>query len=108
MKKYLVMMAGILLFTSCTRESDYVVDLDRKTETVFLAEQKEISVIVNKNSMTFHLDPACSYLARMNEENRMELHVETTDMLLSHGYKACKKCAAESETASIPSKDSTP
>ncbi len=104
MKKYLMLMTALLLFSSCVRSVDHTIDLARETETVFSAPEEKIAVIINKNSMTFHLDADCSYLRRMKEENRMDMEVESLDILLSHDYKPCGSCAKEKniKTDSLP------
>ncbi len=105
MKQYfIVMMTALLLFSSCVRSADHTVDLTRETEPVFSAPREKIAVIINKNSMTFHLDADCSYLQRMKEENRMDMEVETLDILLSHGYEPCGGCAKNmnTEIGSLP------
>jgi hypothetical protein len=99
MKKYFVMMAVLLmLLSSCGREADHTVDLWRETEPVFHNPVEKTTVVINKNSMTFHLDADCSSLLRAKEENRMELSVETADALLVYGYKPCGRCATEKES----------
>ena len=86
-----------MLLSSCGMEADHTVDLCRETEAVSHGNVEKTIVIINKNSMTFHLDAACSSLSRMKEENRMELSVETPFSLLSYGYRPCGKCAKEME-----------
>ncbi len=93
MKKMIMMLACCLAFCSCGERRDYVVDLSRETEMVSAAEEKGTFVIINKNSGTFHLDANCSHLAKMREENRMELYLERLDALFSHGYTPCGGCA---------------
>lgn len=88
----MAMMAAVLLLSSCVRRGDFVVDLNAETEAVFY-EETGVFVIINQNSRTFHLDADCSYLSRMKEENRMEMMVESTEALLSHGYQPCSRCA---------------
>ena len=85
----------LLLLSSCGREADHVVDLCCETEAITHDPVEKTIVIINKNSMTFHLDAACSSLFRVKEENRMELSVETADALLGYGYKPCGRCAKE-------------
>jgi hypothetical protein len=101
MKRYLVIAACLFFFSSCTAESDCVVDLSHETEAFSVAEEKGDVVIINKNSMTFHLDAACSYLSRLKDANRMEILMETPFSLLAYGYKPCSRCAGENSTNDI-------
>ncbi len=101
MKQYIMMAAVMLLLSSCTRNDDFVIDLGAETEAVSY-EEDGISVIINKNSGTFHLDADCSYLSRMKDENRMELTVESADTLLQHGYQPCGRCAKTTENDVLP------
>lgn len=98
MKKYYVVMAVLFLLSSCGRKSDHAVNLNRETETVSFEVQENIPVIINKASMTFHLDAECPYLSRLKDENRMELLVETPSELLSYGYKPCGRCSEEKDS----------
>ncbi len=102
MKKYFVMMTVLLLFSSCMPASDATIDLERETETVFSESGEKIAVILNKNSKTFHLDADCFYLKNMKEENRMDMEVETLEVLLSHDYKPCGRCAKEVKIGILP------
>ena len=101
MKKYLVIAVCLLLFSSCGVESDRVIDLSCETEAFSMAEEKRDIVIINKNTMTFHLDAECSYLSRLKDENRMEILMETPFSLLNCGYKPCSRCAGENSTNDI-------
>ena len=92
------MTVVLLLLSSCGREGDCVIDLGLETEVVSPGARKEISVIINKNSMTFHLDAECPYLSRMKDGNRMELSVETLSVLLSFGYEPCGRCNEEKDS----------
>jgi hypothetical protein len=100
-KRYIVMVAAMLLFSSCARNADFVIDLRAETEAVF-AKEDGVSVIINKNSQTFHLDEDCSYLSRMKDENRLELAVESAEMLLQYGYHPCGRCAKTTEKDVLP------
>lgn len=100
-KRYIVMMAVALLFSSCARSDDFIIDLGAETEAVF-HEESSIFVIINKHSQTFHLDGDCSYLSRMKEENRLELSVESAEMLLRYGYHPCSRCAKTTEQNVLP------
>lgn len=97
MKKYIIMALLLLSLSSCTRGEDFLIDLNEETEAIHVVEEG-IAVIINKNSRSFHLDSACPYLSRMREENRMEITVESTETLLSHGYHACDGCAKITES----------
>ena len=101
MIKYFLIAACLLLFSSCGAESDRVVDLSCETVAFSSLEEKGDAVIINKNTMTFHLDADCSYLSRLKEENRMEIFTETPFSLADYGYKPCGRCAEENCTNDI-------
>ncbi len=99
MKKAFLPVMLLFLLSSCGRRDAYVIELRHETEAAIPPAREEITVIINKNSGTFHLDAACPYLVRMKEENRMELCVESLDVLLTHDfYKPCSKCAEKNDT----------
>lgn len=101
MKKYLVIAICLLLFSSCGVESDRVIDLSCETEAFTAEDEKGDIVIINKNTMTFHLDAECPYLSRLKDENRMEILMETPFSLLTYGYKPCSRCAGENNMNDI-------
>lgn len=62
--------------------------------TESLSEKEGLFVVINKNSMVFHL-PDCIYAERMSSENRLEIEVESAEYLLEHGYTPCGKCCED-------------
>ena len=99
MIKCILIIGLLFLLSSCGGRADFIVDLNAQTTVADFAEEAGLSVIINKNSMTFHRDADCAYLSRIKEENRMELSVESEAYLLSRGYKACKGCAEEKDSS---------
>ena len=60
------------------------------------AAAEMITVIINKNSKTFHISESCSAAASMKEENKQIVQVEGEAGILgliAQGYKPCGRCA---------------
>ena len=86
----LVLLCGLLC--ACGPESDVVIR-PHADETQETPTEMRIPVVINQNSMTYHLDPACRYLASMAEENRLEIEVPDLAYLTEHGYTPCGGCS---------------
>lgn len=102
------LLCCIFLLSACNADSDYDVILIRSTdgasasvtsETLFPAQSEptaddtEITVIVNRNSGTYHIDPACRYAVQIREENRLTIHADPQS-LSRRGYTPCSVCTA--------------
>ena len=102
------LLCCIFLLSACNTDPNYDVILIRSTdgasasvtsETLFpvhsetAADDTEITVIVNRNSGTYHIDPACRYAVQIREENRLTIHADPQS-LSRRGYTPCSVCAA--------------
>ncbi len=98
MKKLGRLLACFLLcsfLSSCTPETDFLISsAAAETESVYDSEMG-ISVVINKNSFKYHLNPNCIYVSRMSSANRLDITVSDTDYLEERGYSACSGCAGE-------------
>ena len=84
-----------LFLCSCVPQTDFLIS-SGKTETETLYESETgIFVVINKNSLKYHLDPDCVYVSRMSSANRLEITVPGTDYLEKHGYSACSGCVGK-------------
>ena len=94
--KAFVCVLVALLLCSCTPEADFVISKETEKQTESERDEKEgIFVVINKNSLKYHLDPDCTYVSRMSPENRLEITVPDTEYLIAHGYSGCSGCAGE-------------
>ena len=84
-----------LFLCSCAPETDFVIS-SATAETESSYESKTgIFVVINKNSLKYHLNPDCVYVSRMSSANRLDITVPDTDYLEAHGYSACSRCTGE-------------
>lgn len=105
MKKRLlpiVILLAAVILTSCGNGEDIVIHTEphppRQTEESIppaVSDGDGLTVLINKNSMVFHVMPDCIYASRMSEENRLEIEVESVEYLLEHGYTPCGRCSGE-------------
>ena len=94
--KALICVLTVLLLCSCVPEADFVISKETEKQTESVRDEKEgIFVVINKNSLKYHLDPDCTYVSRMSPENRLEITVPDTEYLSAHGYSGCSGCAGE-------------
>ena len=96
MKAWRALLLLLLVCTflyACGPESDVVIGRHDETQATPAETETRFTVIINQNTMTYHIDPACRYAARMAEENRLEIAVPDLEYLTEHGYTPCNGCS---------------
>lgn len=97
MKKRILgtVIACTLLLCGCQPETDVTVSPQTLSDSEVAQDPTRITVLINKNSRKYHLDPSCVYALRMAEENRLVIEVQNLDYLQEHGYEPCSRCNTE-------------
>lgn len=92
----LFVICGVLV--SCGAERDLVLSPRTDSGMVSVVDgAARVFVIINQNSMTYHVDPDCVYATRMAEANRLEIRVLDLRYLAEHGYTPCSRCAGKTK-----------
>ncbi|MFA6948606.1 MAG: hypothetical protein WCQ72_06470 [Eubacteriales bacterium] len=79
--------------------SAQTIDQTEKESNIDDAQKASLyTVIINKNSKTFHINPNCSHVKNMKEENKLIVETDDIASLIADGYKPCGSCAKEYKT----------
>ncbi len=92
----LFLLTCCLFFTACGVRPDFVISREPiSSSQVNPDKDTGISVLINKNSGKYHMDPDCVYAIRMSESNRLQIKVKNEEYLREQGYTPCAKCSSE-------------
>lgn len=97
MKRFFVLTVLLFFLCGCRAETEFTVSSVRIPCFASVSEEGRLTVLINKNSGKYHLDPSCVYAARMAEDNRLLIEVPDTEYLTEHGYAPCSRCSAGDE-----------
>ncbi|MCL2517916.1 MAG: hypothetical protein FWF15_05075 [Oscillospiraceae bacterium] len=92
-----------------TTEPAAVVETAAKDTKPISSPTGTITAIINLNSKMYHLDLECSYVKRMNEENKYIIKIDKLSDL--EGYTSCSRCggvAPETTTTTAVKVTETP
>lgn len=91
-----LLLAFCFVFSSCGVKPDFVISKETSASSQTNSAQNEkISVLINKNSRKYHLDPDCAHAMGISESNRLEIKVKNEEYLRERGYTPCAGCSSE-------------
>lgn len=93
--KLVVCFLICVFLVSCAPETDFLISSGTAQSESSCESETGIFVIINKNSLKYHLNLDCIYVSRMSSANRLDITVPDTDYLKAHGYSGCSRCAGE-------------